>query len=93
MSNLRLAPAGEFRIDSRLIAWTLWFAARSRKRVYAHRKWPRARPAIPKVLRLIARGLSNQEFGQRLFLALDMVKGTTAATSTNFWFASHDKLG
>ena len=29
----------------------------------------------PEVLRLIAQGLSNQEIGERLFLALDTVKG------------------
>lgn len=69
-----MAPAGEFRVDSRLIAWTLCFAARSRKRVYSHRRLPRARPAIPEVLPLIAQGLSNQEIGQRLFLALNTVK-------------------
>ena len=44
-------------------------------------------------LRLIAQGLSNQEIGARLFLALDTVKGTTAASSTNIGFASRPNLG
>jgi LuxR family maltose regulon positive regulatory protein len=32
-------------------------------------------PREPEVLRLIAQGLSNREIGERLFLALDTVKG------------------
>jgi LuxR family maltose regulon positive regulatory protein len=39
---------------------------------------PRAEPLSPReleVLRLIAQGLSNDEIGKRLFLALDTVKG------------------
>ncbi len=56
-------------------------------KLLAHCARPTAQPLIEpltprelEVLQLVAQGLSNQEIGERLFLALDTVKGHNRRT-------------